>query len=125
VRGAKRRVWRKFHLGIDVQTLKVRAVEVTGSNIGDPPMLPERLNQIPGDQQIGSVTAPSHGLQTNHCRAADGAYDTGKCHDAIHCPAVEAKHGWRHRPERCAPRLEVPGPGIVAELEWLSSQKSR
>jgi len=87
VRGAKRRVWRQIYLGIDAQTLEVRAVEVTGSNIGDPPMLPERLNQIPGDQQIGSVTAPSHGLQTNHCRA------------------VEAKHGWRHRPERCALRL--------------------
>jgi hypothetical protein len=45
----------------------VRAVEVTGSNIGDAPMLPELLNQIPPDQDIGSVTA-------------DGAYDTRKCH---------------------------------------------
>ncbi len=33
-------------------------------------MLPELLNQIPADQDIGSVTA-------------DGAYDTRKCHDAI------------------------------------------
>ncbi len=68
--GTKRRVWRKIHLGIDEETLEVRAVEVTGSNVGDAPMLPELLDQIPSDQEIGSVTA-------------DGAYDTRKCHDAI------------------------------------------
>ena len=68
--GPKRRVWRKIHIGIDEETLEVRAVEVTGSNIGDAPMLPELLTQIPSDQDIGSVTA-------------DGAYDTRKCHEAI------------------------------------------
>ena len=68
--GSKRRVWRKIHIGIDEETLEVRAVEVTGSNIGDAPMLPELLNQIPSKQDIGSVTA-------------DGAYDTRKCHEAI------------------------------------------
>ena len=36
----------------------------------DAPMLPEFLNQIPPDQDIGSVTA-------------DGAYDTRKYHEAI------------------------------------------
>jgi hypothetical protein len=56
--------------GIDEETLEVRAVEVTTNNIGDAPMLPELLNQIPPDQDIGSVTA-------------DGAYDTRKCHEAI------------------------------------------
>ena len=55
--GSKRRIWRKIHIGIDEETLEVRAVEVTGSNIGDVPMLPEFLNQIPPDQDIGSVTA--------------------------------------------------------------------
>ncbi len=68
--GAKRRVWRKIHLAIDEQTLEVRAVEVTGSNVGDAPLLPELLSQIPDDEEIGSVTA-------------DGAYDTRKCHNAI------------------------------------------
>lgn len=68
--GPKRRIWRKIHIGIDEETLEVRAVEITGSNIGDAPMLPELLNQIPPDQDVGSVTA-------------DGAYDTRKCHDAI------------------------------------------
>ena len=68
--GQKRRVWRKIHLGIDEETLEVRAVEVTSSDVGDAPMLPELLSQIPFDQEIASVTA-------------DGAYDTRKCHDAI------------------------------------------
>ncbi len=68
--GTKRRVWRKVHIGIDEQTLEVRAVEITGSNTGDAPMLPHLLNQIPHDQEIGSVTT-------------DGAYDTRRCHNAI------------------------------------------
>jgi len=68
--GSKRRIWRKIHIGIDEETLEVRAVEVTSSNIGDARMLPELLNQIPPDQDIELVTA-------------DGAYDTRKCHDAI------------------------------------------
>jgi hypothetical protein len=68
--GSKRGVWRKIHIGIDEETLEVRAVDVTGSNIGDAPMLSELLNQIPSDRDIGSVTA-------------DGAYHTRKCHEAI------------------------------------------
>lgn len=68
--GSKRRLWRKIHIGIDEETLEVRAVEVTTSNIGDAPMLPELLNQISPEQDVGSVTA-------------DGAYDTRKCYDAI------------------------------------------
>ena len=68
--GPKRRIWRKIHIGIDEETLEVRAVDVTTSNVGDAPILPELLEQIPPDQAIGRVTA-------------DGAYDTRKCHDAI------------------------------------------
>ena len=68
--GSKRRVWRKIHIGIDEQTLEIRAAEFTSNGIGDAPILPELLVQIPADQEIGSVTA-------------DGAYDTRKCHDAI------------------------------------------
>lgn len=68
--GSKRRVWRKIHLGIDEQTLEIRAVEVTSSNVGDAPMLPDLLAQIPTDEEIATVTA-------------DGAYDTRACHDAI------------------------------------------
>ena len=75
--GRKRRIWRKIHIGIDEETLEVRAVEVTGSNVGDAPMLPELLDQIPDDQEMGTVTA-------------DGAYGTRKCHDAIADRGVNA-----------------------------------
>lgn len=54
--GPKRRLWRKIHIGIDEQTLEIRAIEVTSSSIGDAPILPDLLNQIPPDQEIGSVT---------------------------------------------------------------------
>ena len=67
---SKRRVWRKIHIGIDEETLEIRAVEVTSSNVGDAPMLPDLLKQIGPDQEIATVTA-------------DGAYDTRACHDAI------------------------------------------
>ena len=69
--------------GIDGQTLEIRAAEFTTSDVGDAPMRPELLDQIPPGQQIASVTAPSHGLQANRCRATDGALDTRKCHEAI------------------------------------------
>lgn len=68
--GSKRRVWRKIHIGIDEKTLEIRAAEFTTSNVGDAPMLPELLSQIPPEQEIATVTA-------------DGAFDTRKCHDAI------------------------------------------
>jgi hypothetical protein len=68
--GPKRRIWRKIHLGIDEETLEIRAVEVTDNHIGDAPMLPGLLQQIPADEEVASVTA-------------DGAYDTRNCHDAI------------------------------------------
>ena len=54
---SKRRIWRKMHIRINEETLEVRAVESTSSNIGDAPILPELLSQIPPDQAIGSVTA--------------------------------------------------------------------
>ena len=68
--GAKRRVWHKIHIGIDEKSLEIRAAEFTTSDVGDAPMLPERLDRIPPEREIGSVTA-------------EGAFDTRKCHDAI------------------------------------------
>lgn len=65
-----RRQWRKVHLAIDAHTLEVRAIEVTDNRVGDAPMLPELLGQIPDDETIGSVSG-------------DGAYDTKVCHAAI------------------------------------------
>ena len=67
---SKPRQWCKVHLGIDADTLEVRAIEITGSRVGDAPVLPDLLDQIPPDQPVGLVTA-------------DGAYDTRACHAAI------------------------------------------
>ena len=67
---SKPRQWRKVHLGIAADTLEIRAIEITGSRVGDAPMRPELPDQIPADQSIGKVTA-------------DGAYDTRACHAAI------------------------------------------
>ena len=67
---SKPRDWRKVHLGIDAETPEIRAIEVTGSRVGDAPILPDLLDQFPGDQPLGLVTA-------------DGAYDTRACRAAI------------------------------------------
>lgn len=87
--GPKRRIWRKVHIAVDEETLEIRAVEgeqanamgssepAHGSHIGDAPMLPELLDQIPPDEDIGSVTG-------------DGAFDTRKCHDVIADRGAEA-----------------------------------
>src|SRR5690606_25475272 len=104
--GPKRRVWRKVHLGIDEQTLEIRAVEVTSSDIGDAPMLPELLSQIAPDQEIASVTA-------------DGAYDTRKCHDAI---AERGAHAVIP-PRKNAKPWKTATAGAVARNEALRASK--
>lgn len=65
-----RRQWRKVHIGIDAESLDIRAIEVTTNAIGDAPTLPGLLAQIPADETILSV-------------GGDGAYDTRDCHAAI------------------------------------------
>jgi hypothetical protein len=104
--GPKRRLWRKIHIGIDEQTLEIRAIEVTSSSIGDAPMLPDLLDQIAPDQQIGSVTA-------------DGAYDTRKCHNAI-----AARNAYPVIPPRKNAKLWKPDtPGARARNDAVRSSK--
>ncbi len=57
-------------LAMDTATSDIQAVEFTPSSDGDSPVLPELLDQIPEDEEIGTVTA-------------DGAYDTRRCHTAL------------------------------------------
>jgi len=54
-----RRQWRKVHLAMDTATSDIRAVEFTASSDGDSLVLPDLLTQIPEDEDIGTVTAPS------------------------------------------------------------------
>ena len=104
--GHKRRTWRKIHIGIDEETLEVRAVEVTTSNVGDAPMLPELLDQIPRDQTIGSVTA-------------DGAYDTRKCHEAVASRDAHAVIP----PRKNAKPWKPTSPGAIARNEAVNTSK--
>lgn len=103
---SKPRQWRKVHLGIDADTLEIRAIEVTGSRVGDAPMLPELLNQIPADQPIDKVSA-------------DGAYDTRSCHAAIAarsaCAVIPSRKNARPWPETT--------PGAQARNEILHATR--
>lgn len=104
-RPAKPRQWRKVHLGIDADTLGIRAIKVTGSRDGDgdAPMLPELLGQIPADQPIYKV-------------GADGAHDTRACHAAIAarnaCAVIPSRkshnRGWEtHQARRPGTKLSA------------------
>lgn len=106
VGGLKRRLWRKIHIGIDKQTLKEHPIEATSSSIGDAPVLPDLLNQIPPDEEIGSVTA-------------DGAYDIRKCQNAI-----AARNARAVIPPRKNAKLWKPNtPGARARNEAFRSSK--
>ncbi len=97
---------RKIHIGIDEQTLEIRAAEFTTSDVGDAPMLPELLNQIPPEQEIASVTA-------------DGAFDTRKCHDAITARGAAAIIP----PRKNAKPWKPDTPGAIARNEALRASK--
>ena len=119
-----RRQWRKVHLGVDAQTLEIRAIEVTDNAIGDAPMLPQLLAQIPQDELLHSVSA-------------DGAYDTKACHEAIahrpshsHHPNAQKRQALGREPGRSSSKerdLESnPGTGALdlEEMERLSPTQS-
>jgi hypothetical protein len=96
-----RRQWRKVHLGIDAETLEIRAIEVTDNHVGDAPMLPELLGQIPAEEVVLSVSG-------------DGAYDTQRCHEAIARRGAEAviptrknAQPWKARRPGAAARNEI------------------
>ncbi len=123
--GASRpRQWAKVHLGIDAETLEIRAIEVTGSRVGDGPMLPKLLEQIPADEILGTVTA-------------DGAYDTRTCHAAIAArqatAVIPTRRNGRRRtgdhtgspgPQRHPASQPPLRPGDLAQLERVPPTKS-
>lgn len=101
-RAEYRRQWRKLHLGIDAETMEIRAVEVTTNSVGDAPMLPALLGQIDPTEALLSVSA-------------DGAYDTKACHEAIARCAAQAiipvrKNARRPWKESC------PGASVLNEI---------
>lgn len=73
----RRRQYRKVHIAMDTGSGDILAVEFTSSREGDSPVLPDLLDQIPPDQEIGTVTG-------------DGAFDTRRCHAATHARGAAA-----------------------------------
>ncbi len=92
--------------GIGEKTLEIRAEEFTTNDVGDAPMLPDLLNQIPPDQEIASVTA-------------DGAFDTRKCQDAIAARGAAAIIP----PRRNAKPWKPYTAGAIARNEALRASK--
>lgn len=84
----RRRQWRKVHLGIDADTLQIRATVVTTNEVGDSPMAAELLDQILSHETVASFTG-------------DGAYDTQDVHEACHrrgaMPIIPPRKGARLR----------------------------
>ena len=66
----RRRQWRKLHIGIDAQTLQIRAICVTSNNVSDAAVIPDLLQQLPQDEVLESLTG-------------DGAYDTQPVYEAV------------------------------------------
>ena len=89
---------RKIHVGVDEQTLAIRAIEITGSSVGNAPMLLELLDRLPVDVDLGTVTA-------------DGAYDTRKCHDAIADRGAHAAIAPRKNAKPWKPHARTPSRG--------------
>ncbi|EXC46499.1 transposase DDE domain protein [Acinetobacter baumannii 99063] len=57
-------------MGIDAETLQIRAIQLSTNNVSDSQVLGDLLDQIPQDEQIDSVYT-------------DGAYDTKQCRQVI------------------------------------------
>ncbi len=92
----KRRVWRMLHLGVDETSGEILAHKLTMNNVHDGPVLPGLLDQI--DTPLDQVSA-------------DGAYDSFRCHGAIHNrgarPVIPPKKGASILPPR---NLKEPPP---------------
>lgn len=120
--GSRRRVWRKVHLAMDEATLEVRAVEITGSGVGDAPVLPDLLAQVPE----GEATPRSRLTAPTTLAAAATPSRTG-ARTRSYRPGATPSRGRRIAPERqtgtrpCAPSsisaglFGGTGPVITAE----------
>jgi len=94
-----RRGWRKIHIGMCVQTQQVVVASMTRKGFGDSQALPAMLDCIDGE--IKEVIG-------------DGAYDTGRCYEAIYKrgakPIIPPRKGARKSNSR--PSLEARNAAI-------------
>jgi hypothetical protein len=107
----KRRVWRKLHLGVDEASGEILAHELTMNNVHDGPVLPGLLDQI--DEPLDQVSA-------------DTAYDSFRCHRAIHernaRPVIPPRRGASIHPP---PGMKDPPPtrGRIVQRIHLIGRK--
>src|SRR5512143_2362227 len=67
---SKRRTWRKLHVAVDAESHQRVAAELTAVFVGDAEVFPDLLEQLPAEERLAAV-------------AADGAYETQACHNAL------------------------------------------
>jgi hypothetical protein len=91
----KHRTWRKFHLGFDPKTKRIKAAEMTGNDTADCEILETLLKQVtnPIDQVCG-----------------DGGYDKRVCYDVLRklgivavIPPQENAKIWQHGNSKAPP----------------------
>ena len=71
----KRRTWRKLHFCVDEATLEIVSAVASTNDVSDAEVLPDLLQDVPGEiEQV----------------SADGAYDQGKCYDALNRHGAKA-----------------------------------
>ena len=61
-----RRQWRKLHIGIDADTLQIRAISVTSNNVSDASVLCDLLKQLPSDEALKSLTGQRAAHPSSH-----------------------------------------------------------
>lgn len=105
---SEHRISRKLHIAVDEGSLEIRAVEIMKNDVGDAPVLPVLLEQIPDEEDVASVTA-------------DGAFDTRRSHEKP-LPAAAPRlsyllektqsHGVPHQQEP-SPETKLYGPADI------------
>ena len=118
----RRRQWRKLHIGIDAQTLQIRAICVTSNEVTDATVVADLLEQVPRNEAVLSLTG-------------DGAYDTQSVYEASiqrgAIPIIPPRKNARIRKGdafvyRNAAIAALPafGQKDMESLEWLSPTQS-
>jgi transposase len=113
---AKRRTWRKFHIGIDAETQDIVCVELTENNKGDAEVAERMLDKM--SNQIKSVRG-------------DGSYDAGHFRKKVHekggvcivpprrdATYKGAKSGWKRERDACLAEIEGFGGGEEGRKLW-------
>jgi hypothetical protein len=67
---AKRKRWRKLHLGLDLATGEIVCADLTTDDVGDPSALPGLLDQIDGTVAKFMADGAYDGAPTRHLQAA-------------------------------------------------------